>query len=157
MAGLSTIFALAAIFISWLIYGRNPLKTGQLDPLKKPLGPIFIGMENKWFMDEVYQFLIINPYRSRSFAIPRGRDRLALSGTTLCMTRLLLGTYNWLSKIALDRYADQKGIDAVCQLARHCHAMDSLKMCASLQNGFVRSYALAVLLGVVRSSWAILL
>jgi NADH-quinone oxidoreductase subunit L len=25
---------------------------------------------------------------------------------------VILGTYNWLSEIALDRYADQKGIDA---------------------------------------------
>ena len=51
VAGISTILALSAIFISWWIYGRNPLKAGEIDPLKKPLGFLFTGMENKWFVD----------------------------------------------------------------------------------------------------------
>ncbi|HAV76185.1 MAG TPA: NADH-quinone oxidoreductase subunit L, partial [Anaerolineae bacterium] len=37
VAGISTVLALLAILISWFIYGRNPLKAGQIDPLKKPL------------------------------------------------------------------------------------------------------------------------
>ena len=41
VAGISTVLALLAVLFSWLLYGRNPLKAGQIDPLKKPLGPIF--------------------------------------------------------------------------------------------------------------------
>jgi len=62
--------------------------------------------------------------------------------------KVIAGTYNWLSHIALNRYADQKGIDAffngLGELTKR--ASTSLRR---LQNGFVRSYALAVLLGVV--------
>ena len=63
--------------VSWFIYGRNPLKAGQPDPLKKPLGPIFTGMENKWFVDELYQAIIVTPY-VKDLPIPGGCDRLAL-------------------------------------------------------------------------------
>jgi len=39
-----TVAALLAILFSWLLYGRNTLKAGQPDPLKKPLGFLYTGM-----------------------------------------------------------------------------------------------------------------
>jgi NADH-quinone oxidoreductase subunit L len=60
------VLALLAILVSWFLYGRNPLKAGQIDPLKKPLGFVFTGMENKWFVDEGYFALIINPFKKAS-------------------------------------------------------------------------------------------
>src|SRR5215207_2395688 len=62
VAGISTVLALLALLAAWFIYGRNPLKTGQIDPLKRPLGALFTGMENKWFVDEIYQAIIITPF-----------------------------------------------------------------------------------------------
>ena len=53
--------------ISWLIYGRKA-ETAKVDPLKKGLGPVFTGMERKWWVDEFYQAILLNPYKaSRSF------------------------------------------------------------------------------------------
>jgi NADH-quinone oxidoreductase subunit L len=60
VALISTGLALAAILLSWLIYGRSPLKLGQPDPLKERLGAVFTGMENKWFVDEGYFAVIID-------------------------------------------------------------------------------------------------
>ena len=62
VAGLSVLFALVAIVLSFVLYGRSPLAKGQPDPLRKILGPIFIGMENKWWVDELYELLFIRPY-----------------------------------------------------------------------------------------------
>ncbi len=62
IALISTGLALAAIFLAWLLYGRKPLTKGQPDPLQKILGPIFNGMNRKWFVDEVYEFLVIDRY-----------------------------------------------------------------------------------------------
>ncbi|MFN2235108.1 MAG: NADH-quinone oxidoreductase subunit L, partial [Anaerolineales bacterium] len=60
----STLLALLAIVLSWFLYARKGgLKKGQLDPLKKILGPIFSGMEHKWWVDELYQLIIIRPYQ----------------------------------------------------------------------------------------------
>ena len=53
--------ALGGLFLGWWIYGRKPLKEGDPDPVEQPLGPIFTFLNNKWYFDEVYQRVIINP------------------------------------------------------------------------------------------------
>jgi NADH-quinone oxidoreductase subunit L len=146
VAGISTVLALAAIALSWYIYGRNPLKAGQVDPLKRPLGFLFTGMENKWFVDEGYYATIINPFKKLSQFLADVIDWRFWHDWF--HERVIAGTYNWLSNIALNRYADQQGIDALA------NGLGSVTQWLSatarkVQNGFVRSYALSVLLGVV--------
>lgn len=146
VAGISTAVALLAIFISWLIYGRSPLKANQPDPLKKPLGFIFTGMENKWFVDEGYFAVIINPFKKITQFLADVID--GRFWHDFVHDTVILGTYNWLSEIALDRYADQKGIDAFANWLGSATQWISANV-RKVQNGFVRSYALSVLLGVV--------
>ena len=146
VALISTAAALLAILISWLIYGRNPLKSGQIDPLKKPLGFIFTGMENKWFVDEIYQAVILNPFAKLSEFLADVVDWRFWHDWF--HETVIAGTYNWLSNIALNVYADQKGIDAFANWLGTATQWLSGVM-RKIQNGFVRSYALSVLLGVV--------
>jgi NADH-quinone oxidoreductase subunit L len=74
VAGLSTVLALGAIALSWFLYQRKSLENGDPDPLAKPLGLAFVGMENKWFIDEAYQFAIIRPYaRTVRISVPNHR------------------------------------------------------------------------------------
>ena len=66
--------------------------------------------------------------------------------------KVIAGTYNFISKTVLDLRVDQQFIDAIA------NGLGELTKRASaglrrLQNGFVRSYALAVLFGVDRYSW----
>ncbi|MFZ5880006.1 MAG: NADH-quinone oxidoreductase subunit L [Chloroflexota bacterium] len=146
VALISTVAALAAIFVSWLIYGRNPLQKGQPDPLKKPLGLIFEGMENKWFVDEGYWFVIMDNYVRISRFLADVIDwKIWHDGFH---EKVIAGTYNWLSNFALNEVADQKGIDAFANfLGRATQWLSAVAR--KSQNGFVRSYALSVLLGVV--------
>ena len=146
VAGISTALALLAILISWFLYGRNPLKAGQIDPLKKPLGFVFTGMENKWFVDEGYFAVIINPFKKISAFLADVIDWRFWHD--FVHDTVILGTYNWLSEIALNEYADQKGIDAFANWLGTATQSVSATL-RKLQNGFVRSYALSVLLGVV--------
>ncbi|MBK7318572.1 proton-conducting transporter membrane subunit [Candidatus Villigracilis affinis] len=146
VAGISTGLALLAILISWFLYGRNPLKTGEIDPLKKPLGPIFTGMEGKWFVDEGYFAVIINPFNKISQFLADVIDWRFWHD--FVHDTVILGTYNWLSEIALNEYADQKGIDGFANWLGSATQSVSATL-RKVQNGFVRSYALSVLLGVV--------
>jgi NADH-quinone oxidoreductase subunit L len=146
VAGISTALALLAILISWFIYGRDPLKAHQPDPLKKPLGTLFTGMENKWYVDEIYQAVIINPFKKLSQFLADVIDEKFWHDWF--HEKVIAGTYNWVSNIALDRYFDQRGIDAFANGL----GVWTQSLSATLrwvQNGFVRSYALSVLLGVV--------
>jgi NADH-quinone oxidoreductase subunit L len=146
VAGLSTLLALVAIYFSWLIYGRKPLAAGQKDPLKKALSFIFTGMERKWFVDEIYWAAFVNRYVDLARFLADVID--ARFWHDWFHDKVLAGTYNWLSRIALDKIIDTRGIDAffngLGELTKRASA--SLRR---LQNGFVRSYALAVLFGVV--------
>ncbi len=146
VAGVSTVLALLALVAAWFLYGRNPLKTGQLDPLKRPLGFLFTGMENKWFVDEIYQALILTPYAKISQFLADVIDWRFWHDWF--HEKVIAGTYNWVSEIALNRYADQKGIDA---FANGLGSVTQWLSAAArrVQNGFVRSYALSVLFGVV--------
>jgi len=146
VAIVSTILALLAIFISWLLYGRNPIKAGQLDPLKKPLGFLFNGMENKWFVDEGYWAVIVNRYVDLSYFLADVVDWRFWHDWF--HEKIIANTYVWLSNIALNRYADQRGIDAFANGLGNATKNISAGL-RKVQNGFVRSYALSILLGVV--------
>jgi NADH-quinone oxidoreductase subunit L len=146
VAGISTILALAALFFAWYLFGRNPLKAGQPDPLKKPLGPIFRGMENKWYVDELYNAIIINPYRRLSFFLADVVDWRFWHDWF--HEKVIAGTYNWLSNVGLNFYVDQHFIDQIANgLGNGTKSLSGVVR--RIQNGFVRSYALSVLLGVV--------
>jgi NADH-quinone oxidoreductase subunit L len=146
VATISTVLAVLAIVVSWLIYGRKPLTKGQPDPLKKPLGLIFTGMENKWFVDEGYKWLILDNYVRISHFLADVIDWKFWHD--FVHDKVIAGTYNWLSTIVLNDYADQKGINAFFDgwgKATQWLSATTRKV----QNGFVRSYALSIMLGVV--------
>ncbi|MCI0554140.1 MAG: NADH-quinone oxidoreductase subunit L [Anaerolineae bacterium] len=146
VAVISTILALLAIWLSWLIYRRNPLNAGQIDPLKRSLGLIFTGMENKWAVDEIYHAIIVTPFVKISQFLADVIDWRFWHDWF--HEKVIAGTYNWLSNIALDKYFDQRGIDAIANgLATVTQGLSAIMR--KVQNGFVRSYALSVLLGVV--------
>lgn len=146
VALISTGLALLAILISWLLYGRKPLKAGEIDPLKKMLGLIYTGMERKWFVDEIYWAVFLDRYVDVSRFVADVIDWKFWHDWF--HEKVIAGSYNWLSNVALNRYADQRGIDAffngLGEWTRE--AASSLRR---FQNGFVRSYALFVLIGVV--------
>jgi len=138
--------ALAALYVSWLIYGRNPLRAGEIDPLKRRFGSLFTVLENKWYVDELYQAMIVTPFVKISQFLADVIDWEFWHNWF--HETAIAGSYNWLSNIALNRYADQQGIDAAANgLGNVTQWLSAILR--KIQNGFVRSYALSVLLGVV--------
>ena len=152
VAVLSTVLALAGILIAWQLYGNRfqqqqkiPAARRPEDPLVQFLGPIFTGMKNKWWVDELYAALILNPYvaLSRFLAdVIDGRfwhdwfhDSVIARGfqglTHLLAVPIDLGIIDGIS----NGLASWTG-----------KAASSLRR---VQTGFVRNYALSVFLGVV--------
>ncbi len=51
--------ALGGLLIGYLLY--RAVKAGAADPLRKPLGPVYTLLENKYYFDEIYQKLVVKP------------------------------------------------------------------------------------------------
>src|SRR5688572_22238608 len=141
----STLLALAAIGLSWLLYQRKPLETGQPDPLKKFLGPFFTGMENKWFIDEAYGFVFVDRFKDLAGFLAQKVDWDFWHEWVhdSVVARGFVGLARFLANPVDLGFIDgiANGLATVAQ-----NSSASLRR---LQNGFVRSYALAVLVGVV--------
>jgi NADH-quinone oxidoreductase subunit L len=118
IAAISLAVALLGLLIAWSIYGQRKTlaKAGSVDPLARLLGPVFKGMEKKWWVDEFYHFMIIRPY-----------EALARFSASVIDQEMIDGTVN--------------GFGALTALVA--------SYWRRLQNGYVRSYALMIVLGVV--------
>ena len=143
VAGLAVIFSTVAVVLAWMIYGRKPMKKGEPDPLRRILGPIFTGMENKWWVDELYQFLFVGPYVKLSQFLADVVDWRFwhdwFHDTVLAKTYRSLSY--WLAWTFDLRFIDgvANGLADVTK-----GAATRLRV---LQTGYVRNYALAILAG----------
>ena len=54
----SLVVALGGLLVGFLVYGRG-LAVGQIDPLRRLLGPIWVLFHNKYYVDEFYRYTII--------------------------------------------------------------------------------------------------
>ncbi len=71
--------ALTGLFLGWLVYRRVP--AGAADPLTRPLGPIYRLLQNKYYFDELYDFLFVRPaYWFAETFIYRWIDRGLIDG-----------------------------------------------------------------------------
>lgn len=76
----SVIVGLLGLTVGWLIYGRKPLEAGQEDPLKKFLGPVYTLLENKYYMDELYEVIFVKPAQWFAQVVYRLIDRTIIDG-----------------------------------------------------------------------------
>ncbi|MBI4314469.1 MAG: NADH-quinone oxidoreductase subunit L [Chloroflexi bacterium] len=144
VALISTVVALFAIGLSYLVYGRRPMTT-MADPLEKSLGGLFTFLHGKWYVDELYQAVILRPFedlsRFAAYALDWDlwhdmvHDTLIGGG----FRRLAGFTAGFVDKGIVDRF-----FDGLAGFVRE--AASSLRR---LQTGYVRNYALAVLVGVL--------
>jgi NADH-quinone oxidoreductase subunit L len=145
VALVSILLALAAIAAAWLLYGRRPLSEGEADPLRRLLGPVFVGMQNRWWIDEFYDWLVVRRYvRLAAFLaeVIDGRFWHDWFHDTLMARSFRMGT-RWLAEAFDLRVIDGSAnglADLIKAAAGRLHR---------LQTGFVRNYALALFLGAV--------
>jgi NADH-quinone oxidoreductase subunit L len=55
----SVVVSLGGLYLGWVVYRR--VKVGESDPIEKPLGPVYTVLKNKYYFDELYDFLFVRP------------------------------------------------------------------------------------------------
>jgi NADH-quinone oxidoreductase subunit L len=141
----STVLALLAIFLSWLLYGRKPLAAGEKDPLKKMFGPVFAIFENKYWVDEGYWAVFVDRYIDLARFLAQTIDWRFWHDWV--HESVIAKNFQRLTRFLADP-VDLGFIDAIATGLANMTKRTSASL-RKIQNGFVRSYALSVLLGVV--------
>jgi len=145
VAGVSTVLALAAIALAWRIYARRPLGENQPDPIEAPLGGLFRALNNKWWVDEFYDWLVIRRYVRLANVLAHQVDTIFWHNwfhDSVLAAGFRRGT-RWLAESF-----DLPVIDgASAALARLVERLGS--GLRRMQSGYVRNYAVYVLAGVV--------
>jgi NADH-quinone oxidoreductase subunit L len=152
VAVISTVLALGALAIAYLLYSRRYREHLKLPTLKRPVdplvgivGPFFKVMANKFYVDELYQAVIVNPYIQTSRFLADVIDWRFWHDWF--HDRVIVGGFNRLSYF-LAHPIDMGIIDGAAHgLARL--AQGAAAVLRSTQTGYVRNYALSVFLGVV--------
>lgn len=76
---ISLAVSLGGLYLGWLVY-RN-VRAEQPDPLRKPLGAVYTLLENKYYFDELYDFLFVRPaYWLAETVTPAWMDRGLIDG-----------------------------------------------------------------------------
>jgi NADH-quinone oxidoreductase subunit L len=145
VAGVSTALALAAIALAWRIYGQRPLAENQPDPIAAPLGGLFRALNQKWWVDEFYEWLILRRYVRLSTWLAHQVDTIFWHNwfhDSVLAAGFRRGT-RWLAE-----GFDLPVIDgASAALARWVTNIGG--GLRRMQSGYVRNYAVYVLAGVV--------
>ncbi|NPV75278.1 MAG: NADH-quinone oxidoreductase subunit L [Anaerolineae bacterium] len=115
VALLSLAVALAGLFLAWLVYSQRRMPFKDTDPLARYLGGLFTAVYNKWWVDELYQAVIVRPYRRLAEFLAQPVD-----------VGLIDGIANGLGSVSR----------SIAEQLRR------------FENGYVRSYALTILVGV---------
>lgn len=145
VAVLSTGLALLSLGLSWWVYVRRPLQAGQPDPLRRALGPVFVVLERKWWVDEVYGAVVVRPYvRLAAFLSDVVEGRVWHDGFhDAVLGRGFRALTGWLSQ-GFDLPVIDGAANGLARLTQRAAAQLS-----RVQTGYVRSYALLLLLGGV--------
>ena len=149
---ISSVLALTGIAIAWYLYIRRykemkllPANKRADDPLRPILGPVFTLLENKYWVDEFYGYIVVKPYQWLSKFLAEKVDWAFWHD--FVHDKILLAGYNGLTRI-LSGPIDLGFIDGVSNFLG-----DGFKELAAqmrkLQTGFVRTYALSIFIGVV--------
>jgi NADH-quinone oxidoreductase subunit L len=145
VAAISTGLALLAIALAWWLYGRKPMREGEPDPLRRLLGPIFVGMENKWWVDELYAFLFIRPYIALAAFLADVVDWRFWHDWfhDSVIARTYRAGTRWLNE-GFDMRVIDGAANGLGNLTKATAARLRL-----LQTGYVRNYALSILAGAL--------
>ncbi len=73
--------SLIAIFLAYTLYGRKPMASAKAaDPLAKPLGVFFTWMNKKFMVDELYQAVVLTPYKKLAGFLAHSVDQGVIDG-----------------------------------------------------------------------------
>jgi NADH-quinone oxidoreductase subunit L len=129
----SSLIVVAGIALGWLLYGRKPMtQPADPDPLETLAPPIFHALQERLYIDDLYEATIIRAARWAAH-LSAWLDRAVWHGAVNAIR--ILAT--WLGQIdaSIEAHAVNAGFDGAC-----AGVSQSGRLLSRLQNGQVQSY-----------------
>ncbi len=80
LAIITVVLALAAGWVAYQVYGKRQWKKTFRDPLARYLGVFFEGFEQRWYADDVYDTMVVRPFKATASFLSRILDPLGIDG-----------------------------------------------------------------------------
>jgi NADH-quinone oxidoreductase subunit L len=148
----STVIAVGGILLAWFLYIQRtrqkenmPLNQRPDDPLRPMLGPVFSLLENKYWVDELYGYVIVKPYQWLSRFLAEKVDWAFWHD--FVHDRIIVAAFNGITRI-LAGPVDLGIIDGFANFLGDGFKELAVQM-RKIQSGFVRNYALSIFIGVI--------
>jgi NADH-quinone oxidoreductase subunit L len=136
----SILVALGGLAAGYVVYGMNPLRAKQPDPLQKPLGPIYGFLRNKWYWDELYHEIFIRPAVFFSEVVVYAWvDRGRIDGTLHLIARAFYKFGEYTKNF--EEVVISQGVDWIKD-----QVLASAKEARAIQTGKIQEYVLVSLL-----------
>ena len=74
---LSAVVAIAGVTLAWYVYGRSPVRAGSIGVPRNPLHKLLL---EKYYVDEIYDFLFVRPIYHLSLWLARVFDPVVIDG-----------------------------------------------------------------------------
>jgi NADH-quinone oxidoreductase subunit L len=89
LATITVLLALGALFVAYQVYAKRQWKKTFRDPLERVLGVFFEGFEHRWYADDVYDTVVVSPFKSLARFLARVFDPLGIDGLVNGAARLV--------------------------------------------------------------------
>ncbi|HEX6289461.1 MAG TPA: NADH-quinone oxidoreductase subunit L [Herpetosiphonaceae bacterium] len=89
LATITVVLALGAIWVAYQVYGKRQWKKTFRDPLERVLGVFFEGFEQRWYADDVYESVVVRPFKATARFLARILDPLGIDGLVNGAARLV--------------------------------------------------------------------
>jgi NADH-quinone oxidoreductase subunit L len=108
----SLVVSFGGLYLGWLFYRK--VAAGEPDPLQKPLGPVYTLLKNKYYFDELYNFLFVRPaYWISATFTSLWMDRRVIDGILHAIAHfsINLGSFfrNYIDKPIINGFGDFVG------------------------------------------------
>jgi len=154
---IATSVGVVALALAWFLYGKryeDMLKLPQSkradDPLRPVLGPVFTVFEHKWWIDELYDTVIVKPYKALAQLLAGNKAlemKPELAKADFLHDTVITDGFRRLANL-MATTIDLGFIDAIANNMGNT-VQGTAAVMRRIQSGFVRNYALMVFLGVV--------
>jgi NADH-quinone oxidoreductase subunit L len=152
LMAVSSLIVFTGLGLGWLLYGARKRKTAEeKDVLEAALPPVFKLLQNKYFIDEIYEYTVIR-FNAAAATFCDLLDEWVFGGAVQLVSYVALG-FAWLYRL-MDDYLVNFGFDSGCSTLRGMGGVSSWAHSGRVQT-YLRVIGVALVVLILILVWGL--